>query len=242
MPEMSLRDAWESEAEKWVVWAREYRHDSYWRFGRPNLLALLPPAGRRTLDLGCGEGRLMRDLEAAGHRIVGVDASPTLVRVAKQADPDGEYHEADAAALPFEDGDFDLVVAYMSLMDIDDMPTAVAEAARVLEPGGRFVAAVVHPINSAGRFEEDDAESRFLIEKAYLESRRYSDTLERDGFEITFHSMHRPLEGYAAALEAAGFLIEAIREPVLREDAFVRPESARWQRIPMFLYVRAFKP
>jgi len=238
---MSLRDAWESEAEKWALWAREFEHDSYWRFGRPNLLALLPPAGRRTLDLGCGEGRLTRDLKAGGHRVEAIDASPTLVRFAKQADPGGEYHVADAASLPFEDGAFDLVVAYMSLMDFDDMPSAVAEAARVLEPGGRFVAAVVHPINSAGRFEDDDAESRFLIEDTYFESRRYTETLERDGYEMRFHSLHHPLETYASAFGAAGFLIEAIREPVLTADAFVLPESARWERIPMFLYIRAVK-
>jgi ubiquinone/menaquinone biosynthesis C-methylase UbiE len=238
---MSLRDAWESEAEKWARWAREYEHDSYWRFGRPNLFALLPPPGRRTLDLGCGEGRLARDLAALGHRVVAVDASPTLLRLAAEADSEGEYLLADAASLPFEDAAFDLVVAYMSLMDIDDMEAAVAEAARVLEPGGRLVAAIVHPINSAGQFSEDSAESRFVIDVGYLKARRYTDTLERDGIEMTFHSAHRPLEAYSVALEAASFLIETIREPVLTEDAFDRPASARWQRIPMFLYLRAFK-
>ena len=238
---MSLRDAWESEAGNWLLWAREYEGDSYWRFGRPNLLALVPPAGRRTLDLGCGEGRVARDLRRAGHQVIAIDASPTLVRAAEQADPAGEYQVADAQALPFEDEAFDLVVAYMSLMDIDDMPAAVGEAARVLEPKGRFVAAVVHPVNSAGQFAEDDAASPFIIEDTYLESRRYTDTLEGDGFEMTFHSRHHPFEGYAAALEAAGFLIEAIREPRLTEDAFVRPASARWQRVPMFLYIRAVK-
>ncbi|TMA36985.1 MAG: methyltransferase domain-containing protein [Deltaproteobacteria bacterium] len=55
---------------------------------RDQFLALLPPPRRLTLDLGCGEGRLSRDLETRGHRVVGVDGSPTLVRLAREADAD----------------------------------------------------------------------------------------------------------------------------------------------------------
>ncbi len=60
---------------------------------------------------------------------------------------------ADAAALPFRDAAFDLVVAYMCLHDMDRMPQAVAEAARVLERGGRLGAVIPHPVNSAGEFQ-----------------------------------------------------------------------------------------
>jgi hypothetical protein len=60
---------------------------------------------------------------------------------------------------------------------------------------------------------------------------------------LTFHSEHRPLEAYGRALEAAGLLIEAIREP-RAPDSFVAGDSAqrRWQRIPLFLHIRAVKP
>ena len=54
-------------------------------------------------------------------------------------------------------------------MDVDDLPSAVAEAARVLEPGGRLCACVTHPINDAGRFETDDPDARFVIDGSYLE-------------------------------------------------------------------------
>jgi ubiquinone/menaquinone biosynthesis C-methylase UbiE len=87
-----------------------------------------PSSSDATLDLGCGEGRLARDLAARGHRITGVDASATLLRAATEAHADGRYVLADAAALPFEDPSSDLVVAYNSLMDIQDMPAAVREA------------------------------------------------------------------------------------------------------------------
>src|SRR6266508_1607388 len=144
--QVALSDFWEGQAERWVRWAREPGHDTYRCFHRDRFLELVPPAGRLTVDVGCGEGRLARDLKALGHRVVAVDASPTLVLLAREADPELEVHLADAAELPLPDGHADLVVAFMSLGDIDDMAGAVREMARVLEPGGRLCVAVVHPI------------------------------------------------------------------------------------------------
>jgi SAM-dependent methyltransferase len=226
---VSLREAWEEQAANWTRWAREPGHDSYWKFHREPFLSSLPTPGRLTLDLGCGEGRVTRDLRALGHQVVGVDVAPTLVAAAQAADPDGRYVEADVAALPFDDAAADLAIAFMSLMDMDDMAGAVREIGRVLAPGGRFVAAVVHPINSAGQFvpRHGDDDAPFVIE-SYLERRRYSDVLERDGLEMTFESMHFTLEDYSRALEAAGFLIEQVRE--LYDD-----ENPRWKRVPLFL-------
>lgn len=238
---MSLRDAWESQAENWARWARTPEHDFYWNFGRPNLFELLPAPGRRTLDLGCGEGRLAGDLTALGHVVIGVDSSPTLIGLAREAYPELEFVLGDATALPMEDKAFDLVVAYMSLMDIDNMPAAVTEAARVLEPGGRFCFAIVHPINSAGTFVGEASDSPFVIEGSYLDEHRYSDVLERDGLEMTFHSVHRPLEAYGRALESTGFVLEAIREPPTNPEVEREERGLRWRRLPCFLYGRARK-
>jgi hypothetical protein len=63
-----LRDAWDVHAQDWFSWAREPGHDSYWRFHRDAFLPLIPAPGRLTLDIGCGEGRVGRDLEQRGHR------------------------------------------------------------------------------------------------------------------------------------------------------------------------------
>ena len=232
---MTLRDAWEAEAANWVEWARRGGHDSYGQFHRDAFLELLPPPGRRTLDVGCGEGRLARDLAALGHRVVAVDAAPSMVGHARELDPDGEYHLANAAELPFEAGTFDLVIAFMSLQDMDDPEGAVREAWRVLEPGGRLCLALVHPINSGGKFETDDEDSPFVIRESYFERRRYVDRLERDGLEMTFTSDHRPLEGWLLPLVDTGFLIESMRE-------IPGAHRARWKRIPLFLHVRAVKP
>src|SRR5919197_1680858 len=135
---MTLRDAWEDNARDYVAWTRTPGADSYERFHRDQFLPLLPPPGRLTVDVGCGEGRVARDLKALGHRVVGIDSSPTLVRAARELDPELEIIEANATSLPLPDRAADLAVAFISLMDMDDMETAIREVARVLEPGGRF--------------------------------------------------------------------------------------------------------
>jgi SAM-dependent methyltransferase len=232
----SLREAvsqgLESQATEWIAWARTPGHDAYWSY-RDAFFALTPVPGRRTLEVGCGEGRVCRDLSARGHRVTGLDASPTLVRVAQGAHPDGEYVVGLAEALPFANGTFDLVVAYNSLMDVGDMPRAIAEAARVLESGGRLCACIVHPIAFAGEWTRDDA--RFVITDSYLERAPWRRTFERDGLRISFDNLRYPLQDYSRALEDAGFLIEALREPA-------HPTSPRWSRLPGVLLFRALKP
>src|SRR5919198_1440070 len=96
---------------------------------------------------------------AHGHRVLGVEQSPTLAARARERH---EVVEADAANLPFEDASFPLVVSFSSLMDMDDAAGAVREAARVLEPGGRFCAAIVHPFLSAGSGEPHTIAGSYL--------------------------------------------------------------------------------
>jgi hypothetical protein len=56
---------------------------------------------------------------------------------------------------------------------------------------------------------------------------------------MTFHSQHRPLESYFLALEESGFLIEALREPSVPDLAITSESGRRWQRLPLFLHLRA---
>jgi SAM-dependent methyltransferase len=232
---------WEQEAENWLAWARTPGHDAYWDY-RDRFFELVPEPGRATLEIGCGEGRVSRDLTARGHAVTGIDTAPTLVAAAEQAEPGGRYLVADAASLPFGDASFDLVVAYNSLMDMEDMPAAVIEAARVLEPAGRLCVSVTHPMADAGRFATREAGAAFVIEGSYLSSRRLEDTFERDGLRMTFRGWTHPLEDYARAFESAGLAIEAVREPGASAEMVDRDSAeSRWERVPMFLMLRLLK-
>jgi SAM-dependent methyltransferase len=229
----TLRDAWEAEAADWVRWARSPDTDHFfWRFSLPALLDLLPAPGRLTVDIGCGEGRVSRELVAGGHRVVGVEGSPTLAVAAAEAEPGFEVHVADAQAMPLDDGAADLCVASMMLLNVDDLDAVVAEMARVLAPGGRLCFSTTHPFTGWAK-----------AGGSYFETLRFAEDRERDGIRMTFHDVHRPLRAYLDAIERAGLLVEALREPV-PDDAYVadHPRVARWRREPCFLLVRAVKP
>jgi SAM-dependent methyltransferase len=221
---------WEAEAERFAAWARTPGHDAYWDESGPPFFELVPPPGRRTLDLGCGEGRVARDLKRLGHTVAGLDVSPTMIRLARDADPNGDYVVADAAAIPYGDGAFDLVVSFNSLMDIDDMPGAVREAARVLEPDGRFCACITHPMRDAGRFASREPDAPFVIRESYFGKRRFEMHVARGGLELHFRSWTYPLQDYVRAFEHAGFVLEALREP---------PDPDR--PLPNFIMIRARK-
>jgi ubiquinone/menaquinone biosynthesis C-methylase UbiE len=214
--------AWEAVAERW---ARLVRRDTPHDDNLEAFLELLPPPGRALLDLGCGEGRLSRRLSPLGYRVVGIDASPTLVRLAREADPVGDYRVADASVLPLDDASFDLVVAFMSLQDMDDSHGAVREAARVLESGGRLCISIIHPLWSAA--EVDESGGRLTI-------RRYLATIPHVRPVMRVPSVHRPLEAYFGALEAVGLLVEALRE-------LPAPDKLA-SAVPVFLHLRAVKP
>ena len=234
---MTLGDFWEGQAERWVRWAREPGHDSYWRFHRDRFLQLVPPPGRLTVDVGCGEGRLARDLKALGHTVVAFDLLATMVEHARQADPELDVRQGDAGELPLEDGAADLVISFMTLMNTDDLERAVREAARVLDATGRYCVAIVHPLSTAGAFASRAEDAPFVIERSYFEHAVQEVSVESAGLEMTFLDAHRPLEEYFRALESAGFVVEALREIVDTSD----PPNSRWRRIPCFLNLRARK-
>jgi SAM-dependent methyltransferase len=107
-------EAWERWAAEWTAWARTPGHDVYFtRLNWPAFERLLPAPGRLTLDLGCGEGRVGR-LQPAGHRVVGLDSAPTLAALARDVGGYERVLDADAAAIPLDDGAVDQVGAFMS--------------------------------------------------------------------------------------------------------------------------------
>jgi ubiquinone/menaquinone biosynthesis C-methylase UbiE len=117
-------------------------------------------------------------------------------------------------------------MAFMSFQDMDDPAAALREAARVLEPGGLLVLAVVHPFNT-GR------------ERPYYDVARLVDEFERGGVEMTFHQLHRPLESWFALLREAGFEVEDLREPRAPEGD---PTFAHVRDRPVFLHLRCRRP
>ncbi|GBE64623.1 methyltransferase [Mycobacterium sp. MFM001] len=214
------RRHWSRVAQDWVAWARTPDHDAFWAY-RQSLTAFIGRGSGVALDVGCGEGRVSRELVALGYRVTAADAVEAMVDAAVDAQSAHSYVVAEASRLPFADASFDLVVAYNMLMDVDDLPGAVREIRRVMRSAGRLVVSVVHP------FTDTDG---------YFDRRRFEGVEERDGLQMRFAGWSQPLEAYTAALTDAGLAITALREPI-PDPAYERMEQ--WTRMPLFLWLEA---
>lgn len=101
--------------------------------------------GDRVLDVGCGTGVLAREAAVrAGStgRVAGLDLNESMLAVARRVRPEIDWHQGDAAKLPFESTSFDVVVSQFLLMFVPDRVAVLREMWRVLAPGGRLAVAV----------------------------------------------------------------------------------------------------
>jgi SAM-dependent methyltransferase len=221
--------AWDANAEQWMAWARTPEHDVYfWQLNLPAFELLLPPPGGRTLDVGCGEGRLGRLLASSGHRMFGIDNSATLAGAARDAAGYEQVLCADAIAMPWPAAHFDLAIAFMSLHDMPNPAAAINEIARVLAPEGILCVAIIHPINRPAEHLD-----------GYFNDQRFSEVITRNGLEMTFDGIDRPLETYTRALADSAFVIEQLREPQASEAAIAKhPALGPAHQRPYFLHLR----
>ena len=145
-----MSNGWDESADAWITDQGE-RGD----FSREFVLdaVMLQRIEARTfenaLDVGCGEGRFCRLLRKRGIAVTGIDPTQALLQKARERDPHGDYREGRAEALDFADASFDLVVSYLTLIDIPDVRKAIPQMVRVLKPGGTLLIANINGFISA---------------------------------------------------------------------------------------------
>ena len=132
MPTTSPDDPWSAVADDW---------GRYWgTFARPVWEPLLRTAeigpGTRVLDVGCGTGELLEHLQEQGARPSGVDPAARMVELARARAVGADVRPGDFERLPFDDGAFDALLAVNAIQFAEDQTRALAEAGRVLAPGG----------------------------------------------------------------------------------------------------------
>lgn len=132
-----------------------------------------PLGGKALLDIGCGTGTLAKALAGDGAAVTGIDPGAEALARARTAVPGARFEAASAEAMPFADGDFDGAVMLNSLHHVPHPALALAEAARVLRPGGALV--VVEPLAEGTFFDalrpiEDETEIRAAAQAAIAEA------------------------------------------------------------------------
>lgn len=144
---------------------------------KSNLIAIerLELTGQdRFLDIGCGPGAALEHAASTGARVAGVDPSPAMVARASNRVPSAEVRLGSAESIPFEDGEFNVVINISSFHHWADRNAGLVEVLRVLEPGGRL-----HVVEGALRDGKDghgldQKEAEMLA--ARLEEVGYTDT------------------------------------------------------------------
>ncbi len=252
---------WNGNADAWTQLARA-GYDVYRDYlNTPAFFELLPDVrGLAGLDIGCGEGHNTRRLARRGARVTAVDIAAAFIahaRAAEAAEPLGiAYLEASACALPFPAGTFDCAIATMSLMDVPETARALAEAHRVLRPGGFLQFSICHPCydtphrrnlrNEQGRtyaievgdyyHRLDGRVTEWLFGAAPRELKAQLPKFRTPCF-------HRTLSEWVNTLLDVGFVLEHLAEP-RPSDATVAlcPAMQDAQVVSYFLHVRVRKP
>jgi SAM-dependent methyltransferase len=235
-----MDNGWNRSAQAWIAsmsekgdWSREFVLDA------PMMKEALKGAPSTALDVGCGEGRFCRMLKAKGVAAIGVDPTAPLIEEARRRDPGGDYRLGRAESLEFPDAGFDLVVSYLTLIDIEDAQSAIGEMARVLRPGGALLAAHINGFTTAseprGWRRDLFGRTRFTLDN-YLDIR--STEISWKG--ITIRNWHRPLSFYFKAFDKAGLILRVFDEPEPQGGGVER--AARYRRAPDFCLMRWEKP
>jgi len=246
---------WDRNAEVWTELSRlgwnVYR-DSV---NSPAFHGMLPDvAGKRGLDVGCGEGHTARQLTAKGAEMFGLDISPVFLSLAA-ALGQARYTAGSAQELPFGDAQFDFVTAEMCLMDLPDQSKAFQEIHRVLRPGGFLQFSIVHPCFAPPyrRLLRDVKGEAYAVEVGryfdrgngeidrWIFSVPHRAKADRRPFEVP--TFHRTLSEWLNVIIESGFMLEQLAEPHADQETAQRvPLVADTRVVSYFLHVRCRKP
>lgn len=235
--------AWSAMGDEWFVLAQ--KGESRMCFIMPNMLRLMGDvAGKRILDLGCGEGGYARELTRRGAQVTAVDCSARAIEyaadLANQEQLDIAHYIRNSNDLfDIASEQFDVVLCSMMLMDCEDLDGTLREAARVLKTGGRLFASVLHPCfdgnHDTGIGRQGTGVNREVVVKNYFEPKTWEAPLWGGTIPVIWR--HRTLEEYVKAFLRAGLSIVDLNEPrATDEQARISPAMAWLQKIPLYLY------
>jgi SAM-dependent methyltransferase len=173
-----------------------------------------PLVGRRVLEVGCGAAPCARWLAGQGAHPIGLDLSAAQLgyarRLAAATGVSVPLVQADATAIPLAAGSVDLACsAFGAVPFVTDTAAVMAEVARVLRPGGRWVFAVTHPMRWC--FPDDPGPGGLTVVTSYFDRRDYVERAD-DG-QLRYVESHRTMGDRVRELVAAGFTLRDVVEP-----------------------------
>ncbi len=209
---------WLASASAWMESQGELGDQSRQEILDPCLDQILGQVeGLAILDVGCGEGRYAAMLASKGATVTGIDPVGVFIKRASSRCPTGTFVQGFAEAVPFESQSFDLVLSYLSIIDIPDYVKAISEMARVVRPKGRVILVTVSNMASAtDGWVKDEAGI-----KLYRSIDRYMDefALDLSWNGIRIANYHRPLSAILKAFFDTGLKMTGFYEPLPQPDS-----------------------
>jgi len=160
------------------------------------------------LEIGCGTGVHAGRVRGLGWTPIGMDISAAMLRHARGRLPAAR---ADAVRLPVRDRCLPAVITVMAHTDMPAYPAVLAEAARVLQPGGRFVHIGVHPCFCGGFADRSDP-AAVVIRPGYLDGHWTKASWTTNGVRDKVGAIHLPLPSLMHAFLDAGLTPERLAE------------------------------
>lgn len=251
------RRLWEELAEDWDAKMGTESNRWHRELVRPTTLRLLAPGPEDfVLDAACGNGNFTRQLAALGARVLAFDYSPRMIGHARERCGESggrvEFVVADAGdagelrALARAEP-FTKAVSNMAVMDIADIGVFFRGVHGLLAAGGIFVFSTVHPcFQTPGMRKTIEVEDyrpapktlSGIVTFEYIEPRAH-EVLAFANVDKPIVHFHRPLHLIVRALVDAGFVLDALEEPVFAEAE--DEIGFEWSAIPPVLIVRARK-
>ena len=201
-------DAYERLAETYAARVDTKAHNAF--YDLPAVISLLPPvAGKRLLDAGCGPGVYSEWLVDHGAEVVGIDFSPTMVKLAnRRLQGRARILEADLGQplRLLETASFDTIVSALALDYVKDWAAVFSEFFRVLREPGLLIFSAGHPADEF--FEHHPDGNYFEIEQVEMEF-----NWEAFGVHVRVPFYRRPLGAMLDPLLETGFILERLLEP-----------------------------
>jgi len=212
----------------------------------PYILELVDDVrGKSVLDAGCGGGFYSLWLSEKGAKVLGIDSSKEMIKIAKEKvsgrNIDIEFMIGDVSNLRSEDGVFDLVLSTLVLMNVKELDKAISELIRVTKNGGDIIISLQHPILTAGHWERESGRKLFRKLDEYFTEKEREETWENESKErVPVKFYHRSLQAYTQPFLERGCVLTRLIEPSPHKvyEILNPGEYEDTKRVPHFIILK----
>lgn len=246
------KDHYEGFAEEWAQRMRDGKNVPHEYICKPALFKMTGDvSGKTVLCIGCGSGEECKSFfDAGASRVVGIDLSPSLIKIAKASYPEIDFYVMDMEQIDSTLGSFDIVVSNLVMHYVPSWLPTLMKMKDVLNTGGKIIISTNHPVRFGAEVKRQPDREVFVLGYIrytqpgmmgdaigdYLTERKINDSWFRGRFNVEYY--HKPISSMFNEIIQSGLKIKEMAEPLpadwvsQREKSFYHIHT----KIPLFLF------